>query len=548
MIQAKSLSNVLQLADNPPPSPLISLENEDPLVLYIARVPDVFLTTTKPIQKVVTAHDVQSSLYYIHVDSEHDEQLRRSIESRGPDDLGNQGPILNADRTVQKKPVPTAPNVYIEEQSEGPPLAPYSHRESNHSLCGVVHMARKPVSPRIPPGNEDAHSTSTPTGTHVMGPRAMYSRLQSDANPGLGLSQGKENVIPRRWSEQPQMMQPPLPPKPEAAPSFGHETKSNRPLTDDGSRPSPSNQSTSFYGRPSHQRRSTESGGFSLTMIRRYDGSQWNVGKIVNAYEGESLLQQQPACWQDDLSIRISTPGYLKFHDPKSSPTPVAPDEVFERRLMKLRRRSQDHPSYEKQTDGQNGRKSRMSIDFRRLSKPRLARASVSTGSNPSPESKSPGTKGYGFYSPWNGICEFSSGISGNALKCKHTTSTEGSQTMTVSELRFNLPSSNSLAAVSPQTTRSPQKSRDTKRSSYFSSEGGKDPPLPQLNDQEPKTAEDTSAHFDLSLGQEHAGGGFGGKQAKLGKLIIEPEGLKMLDLLVAANMGLWWKVYEKSA
>jgi hypothetical protein len=51
---------------------------------------------------------------------------------------------------------------------------------------------------------------------------------------------------------------------------------------------------------------------------------------------------------------------------------------------------------------------------------------------------------------------------------------------------------------------------------------------------------------MDLSLGQEVAGGGFGGKQAKLGKLIIDDEGLKMLDLLVAANVALWWRAYEK--
>ncbi len=39
MIQAKSLSNVVHLADNPPASPVVSLESEEPLVLYIARVP-----------------------------------------------------------------------------------------------------------------------------------------------------------------------------------------------------------------------------------------------------------------------------------------------------------------------------------------------------------------------------------------------------------------------------------------------------------------------------------------------------------------------------
>jgi hypothetical protein len=51
---------------------------------------------------------------------------------------------------------------------------------------------------------------------------------------------------------------------------------------------------------------------------------------------------------------------------------------------------------------------------------------------------------------------------------------------------------------------------------------------------------------LDLTLGQERAGGGFGGKQAKLGKLIIQPAGLEMLDLLVAANLGLWWRAYER--
>jgi hypothetical protein len=50
---------------------------------------------------------------------------------------------------------------------------------------------------------------------------------------------------------------------------------------------------------------------------------------------------------------------------------------------------------------------------------------------------------------------------------------------------------------------------------------------------------------LDLSLGQEKAGGGNRGKRAKLGKLIIHDEGFKFLDLLVAANIGVWWSVWE---
>jgi len=57
----------------------------------------------------------------------------------------------------------------------------------------------------------------------------------------------------------------------------------------------------------------------------------------------------------------------------------------------------------------------------------------------------------------------------------------------------------------------------------------------------------DEDGNLDLTLGREKAGGGFGGRQAKLGKLIVWPAGLGMLDLLVAANLGLWWRGWERS-
>lgn len=50
---------------------------------------------------------------------------------------------------------------------------------------------------------------------------------------------------------------------------------------------------------------------------------------------------------------------------------------------------------------------------------------------------------------------------------------------------------------------------------------------------------------MNLDLGREKAGGGFKGHSAKLGKLIIEDEGLKMCDLVVAACMGVWWQHYS---
>ncbi|KAF7181661.1 hypothetical protein CNMCM7691_000958 [Aspergillus felis] len=49
---------------------------------------------------------------------------------------------------------------------------------------------------------------------------------------------------------------------------------------------------------------------------------------------------------------------------------------------------------------------------------------------------------------------------------------------------------------------------------------------------------------LDFSLAREPAGGGLRGKSAKLGKLIVEDEGIKMLDLVVAACMAVWWRGY----
>ncbi|KAJ5082835.1 hypothetical protein N7532_011878 [Penicillium argentinense] len=56
--------------------------------------------------------------------------------------------------------------------------------------------------------------------------------------------------------------------------------------------------------------------------------------------------------------------------------------------------------------------------------------------------------------------------------------------------------------------------------------------------------ADSDEDRLDLSLARELAGGGMRGKSAKLGKLIIEDEGFKMLDLVVAACMAVWWRGY----
>lgn len=111
---------------------------------------------------------------------------------------------------------------------------------------------------------------------------------------------------------------------------------------------------------------------------------------------------------------------------------------------------------------------------------------------------------------------------------------------LSVSELRFNLP-----AATKAST---PKSEESSKRSSFFhrSRHHRHGSNVSDASSDNMQDGKGTFSRMDLTLGQEYAGGGFGGKDAKLGKLIIEDEGLKMVDLLVAANMALWWRAYDK--
>ncbi|KAK4183667.1 hypothetical protein QBC35DRAFT_507605 [Podospora australis] len=180
--------------------------------------------------------------------------------------------------------------------------------------------------------------------------------------------------------------------------------------------------------------------------------------------------------------------------------------------------------------------------------------------------------KGYTFLSPWEGRCEFRTSSSGRSLKLRHvldsTTKFQIPQfdprevaqniqnaqamgrsrgdelqaailgTKPVSELRFNLPSQGDFFGARKNDAE--KENRANRLSKQFSS----------LLHREPKSSDDEDwsedEELDLSLGKEHAGGGRGGKKVKLGKLIIHDEGLKMLDLVVAANIGVWWTTWGR--
>ncbi|KKY34072.1 hypothetical protein UCDDA912_g05949 [Diaporthe ampelina] len=192
--------------------------------------------------------------------------------------------------------------------------------------------------------------------------------------------------------------------------------------------------------------------------------------------------------------------------------------------------------------------------------------------------------KGYTFASPWDGRCEFRTSSNGRALKCHHirNTTSQGFNPLVaaqairdampesngsggggagrsrargmsaslpigdmgnrvpVSELRFNLPSSD-LFNSKEDRDRAVAEMKEGLGRLLVRSPGGHDHDDADDDDREEPI-------FDFSgLGREKAGGGNRGKRAKLGKLLVHDEGLKMLDLVVAANMGIWWQAWERS-
>ncbi|EME42318.1 hypothetical protein DOTSEDRAFT_155021 [Dothistroma septosporum NZE10] len=492
VVEATSLSQVTEIATNPPAHPNAPTDYPRlPLVLYIARVPgsrDVFLTPIKPREKVVTAEDVQSSLYYIHVNCQEDYEEKPALPARPQAPLTPPYPVDDFSHGQQRhkgspKPKQIARKPIGSKSDSGPPVP-------QHGLGSVQSEGQRRPLPS-PPAEEQPMTSTT---LHADNVRLLRCAEHSD----------DVNPYERRYGPAPGIIDPAT-------------------LPDPG----------------------------SLTVIRRDPASneQWNVASIHDppVQEVSSASLRNPSATQRTkrggapLYLDISNPSYVQFDNHErtgsristasstSSDSDPPLEGIFRRRLYMPGSQYGEH-QYGHSRFGSTGSSLGEDLPIRRT-----MRGSVDMSlsfSSPSYDRQ----KAYTFTCPWDGRCEFSAGATGRSLKCRHQLPiSHGGNTADVSELRFNLPTAQKNAASV----------LSDKRSSYFhrlhgraqSSEDGNNTPSFIISD---------DGKLDLTLGQEKAGGGFGGKQAKLGKLIIEPEGLKMLDLLVAANVGLWWRAYEK--
>jgi len=514
----------------------------------------------KPRQKVVTAEDVASSLYYLHVSSPEDESLLQTAdyengdESRGCEELPPELPRRQAVPEAEAENcVPAA-------------LKPGASRLIHHPL---------PPLPPYPLNN---------------GPTSVSAHTAIKRKPVIG--------VPRK----------------PAPPTRNRETVSFQPIAFDQTAPllqrnasldSESHDVTS--GRPFLTKRPTLATIAServhipeVTVIRRnpVNGEQWNVASISDlpvfdvASEGQrgSMISGRIRKSGQPLHLTINNPGYQKFvvpddHSRTSRPPGeakssaddanvvhnVSIDQVFSRRMWLEGSlfEKQARQSHQKSLSADHADNAflapRPTFSSANSSDSSLQYSSIHTESEAptvhsashdmyrlalTGENKRSYTRGYTFLSPWNGRCEFTSGVMGNSLKCRHLRGRRGNSLAPeaafpeqVSELRFNLPGGGPLAS-SETRQRSPPKSarqRDSRRSRILAKFSDKSL---EYHDGGNSTA--TEDRLDLSLGQELAGGGFAGKQAKLGKLIVQGDGLQMLDLIVTANMALWFRAYEK--
>ena len=445
----------------------------------------------KPLQKVVTAQDVQSSVYYLHVDGVNDYKL---LQSEGSGDYqpeeedSKTHTLLKAQTSIRRKPI-----------SQSPSFTPSM-------------VARKPINQTARSEHRSLEAPPALPPRKLVGPRAMNQRLHSVDISALQNVPERQNIDIRRWSEQPGTSTPRLPPRADA---IRRKQMGDISLRGEGDfreeqRMQAMNKlSAEHYWdweRSWEQKRATDareemtrltsewqesqehtrvSRDTSLSLIRRYNGEQWNVGKIASIGTEYGVTGIGGAA----ISIEIMTEGYHKF---------MAPQGLFERSSLLTASKN------ESGTIGENNNIFRR--DFQTPGNHKGPSSDCSPGSSESRSfaeqgisssehrqpghdtfrsstthmsgHKTPSSKGYMLQSPWNGLCEFTTGIAGRSLKCKHSyastnpTLRPGVISEPVSELRFNLPSSKVLGtpAAKSQTPGTPREWRRPSRFLGFSS------------------------------------------------------------------------------
>ncbi|KIX01072.1 uncharacterized protein Z518_10138 [Rhinocladiella mackenziei CBS 650.93] len=523
-VQAQSISSLNNLFANPPQYPRNPThEVHKSLVLYIVRVPgsqDVFLTPLKPPTKAsVSIEAVQSSLYFLHVERPEDEELRKSLEATKITEVRDDDVS-----SIQRKPLPPTPHANYP-ASQRPAAPPKSYPHYQPALKGVENAtqagrfaARGTHLKLTPPDTTNA----TGMVRKPVGARSMPARSHFETSSAIKDWDSGDSPSPIEHAQGQFRLA-------RKAVRSTSPADAQRPNNTDSRHRSPTRANLDYSGKDAafNSPDTPPPGTLCITLIRRdpASGSQWNVGSI--SHPGTSSRDTPLRA----VEIELTSPGYSKFARLEGGG-----GHSFHRRV-----------AYMIAPSGEGS-----SMTGRRSSSNELPSGAGT------PTSKKP-RQAYAFISPWQGMCSFSNGLDGKSLRCRHVLSSANSSipgvAADVAEIRFNLPwgilrsrdpnkqpcevseVSPQISAAHPPWRRSFQALTNKARIPLSHSDRGGDAPLPRL-----KSAEER--RMSLDLGREKAGGGFKGHSAKLGKLIIDDEGLKMCDLVVAACMGVWWQHY----
>ena len=494
----------------------------------------------KPRDKVVSAHDVESSLYYCHLTRDLDKEILRK-------ELGEQLGRLDGDGKdgsgmgVSMEEPGFAEQRLMDSNSAGSEWE--AHQARSTGQPGTQHnnqiehaIRRKPAVKSIP----DIHPDLSVPRTKILGPRP----IQSGPEKPLSI-----------WTSKHNLARDPT------------DLRIQQSLGSKGLGPeSPSLEEPFSSTHIGNANRSSER---CITLIRRdpATSNQWNIGKVsLSQTRTPASPTKRSSRRRRDVTLEVFGPGYARFRGDSATE-----HQSFRTNLHLSSQGLKDSNGFTAQPSGNPSQQKstfttpwRTSCAFSTVATGRVLKCYHSLGTAP----------------------DSASGASSSLRPLS----------MLVSELRFNLPSlveksvmkkkenrrptsysSNSTGRLglssinlSPSTLSAQYQQRkheETKsprwppRHISYQDVSRTKPSLPPRPDAwNPVESNYQSSRFslmsnedddnndllepelDLSLGQERAGGGFSGNKAKLGKLVIYGgQGLAMLDLLVSANMGVWF-------
>ena len=233
---------------------------------------DVILTTLKPQLKNVTAEDVASSLYYFHLNSDHDAQLLAESSSI----IAEEDEPAEKEEPVPRKPLPKSAISSIDLNRQMPVV-----QQPPTAINLPLGVGRKALSPSVQTPKQPRELDKEQIQRKPLGPRPLVS----DASPN-------RDPFPVTGN------QPGIPAQ--------HNRSDSRISTQNDE----SRQSLGSYNPINLSKASIKS--FLITIIRRdpSSGAQWNIGTVLGEQEAESSRSKK---LYFDFSIHLTTPGYNQF-------------------------------------------------------------------------------------------------------------------------------------------------------------------------------------------------------------------------------------------